>query len=51
MGTNMYHSSTLFGQNIYESIVVLPSEELKEKADGFWCFPGYFFSSLLYEQD
>ncbi|BBH00345.1 H(+)-ATPase 11, partial [Prunus dulcis] len=35
MGTNMYPSSSLLGQNKDESIVTLPVDELIEKADGF----------------
>lgn len=41
MGTNMYPSSALLGQNKDESIVALPVDELIEKADGFaGVFPG-----------
>lgn len=39
MGTNMYPSSALLGQNKDESIAALPVDELIEKADGCWCFP------------
>nr|KJB33642.1 hypothetical protein B456_006G023600 [Gossypium raimondii] len=35
MGTNMYPSSALLGQNKEESIAALPVDELIEKADGF----------------
>lgn len=35
MGTNMYPSSALLGQNRDESIAALPIDELIEKADGF----------------
>ncbi|GLT74091.1 hypothetical protein SLA2020_459120 [Shorea laevis] len=35
MGTNMYSSSSLLGQNKDESIAALPVDELIEKADGF----------------
>ncbi|CAO2813534.1 unnamed protein product [Amaranthus hypochondriacus] len=35
MGTNMYPSSSLLGQNKDESIASVPVEELIEKADGF----------------
>ncbi|KAH1201705.1 ATPase 11, plasma membrane-type [Glycine max] len=35
MGTNMYPSSALLGQDKDESIVALPIDELIEKADGF----------------
>ncbi|KAG6467474.1 plasma membrane ATPase-like isoform X2 [Zingiber officinale] len=35
MGTNMYPSSSLLGQNKDESVVSLPIDELIEKADGF----------------
>lgn len=44
MGTNMYPSSALLGQNKDESIAALPIDELIEKADGFaGVFPGLFF--------
>ena len=43
MGTNMYPSSALLGQNKDESIAALPIDELIEKADGFaGVFPGNF---------
>ncbi|KAL4353975.1 hypothetical protein GQ457_06G041790 [Hibiscus cannabinus] len=35
MGTNMYPSSALLGQNKEESIAALPVDDLIEKADGF----------------
>ncbi|KAH1215757.1 Plasma membrane ATPase 1 [Glycine max] len=35
MGTNMYPSSALLGQNKDEAIATLPVDELIEKADGF----------------
>ncbi|XP_041006369.1 plasma membrane ATPase 1-like [Juglans microcarpa x Juglans regia] len=35
MGTNMYPSSALLGQNKDESIAALPFDDLIEKADGF----------------
>ncbi|KAJ8446544.1 hypothetical protein Cgig2_019697 [Carnegiea gigantea] len=35
MGTNMYPSSSLLGQDKDESIAAIPVEELIEKADGF----------------
>ncbi|KAF9592046.1 hypothetical protein IFM89_011796 [Coptis chinensis] len=35
MGTNMYPSSALLGQNKDESIAALPIDDLIEKADGF----------------
>nr|CAB3493646.1 unnamed protein product [Digitaria exilis] len=35
MGTNMYPSSALLGQNKDESIAALPVDDLIEKADGF----------------
>ena len=45
MGTNMYPSSALLGQNKDESIVALPVDELIEKADGFaGVFPGTVIS-------
>lgn len=41
MGTNMYPSSSLLGENKDESISALPIDELIEKADGFaGVFPG-----------
>lgn len=41
MGTNMYPSSSLLGQNKDASIAALPVDELIEKADGFaGVFPG-----------
>lgn len=41
MGTNMYPSSSLLGQDKDESIAGLPVDELIEKADGFaGVFPG-----------
>jgi len=41
MGTNMYPSSALLGQNKDESIAALPVDDLIEKADGFaGVFPG-----------
>jgi hypothetical protein len=44
MGTNMYPSSALLGQNKDESIAALPVDDLIEKADGFaGVFPGMFF--------
>lgn len=43
MGTNMYPSSALLGQNRDESIMALNVDELIEKADGFaGVFPGKF---------
>lgn len=43
MGTNMYPSSSLLGQDKDESIAGLPVDELIEKADGFaGVFPGEF---------
>lgn len=45
MGTNMYPSSALLGQNKDESIAALPVDDLIEKADGFaGVFPGMFFN-------
>ncbi|MCI22812.1 plasma membrane ATPase 4-like, partial [Trifolium medium] len=35
MGTNMYPSSTLLGQDKDANIAAIPVEELIEKADGF----------------
>ena len=50
MGTNMYPSSALLGQNKDESIAALPIDELIEKADGFaGVFPGLpFLAFYLY---
>ena len=46
MGTNMYPSSALLGQEKDESIAALPVDDLIEKADGFaGVFPG--ISSLI----
>ena len=43
MGTNMYPSSALLGQEKDESIAALPVDDLIEKADGFaGVFPGTF---------
>lgn len=43
MGTNMYPSSALLGQDKDASIAALPVDELIEKADGFaGVFPGTF---------
>lgn len=43
MGTNMYPSSSLLGQDKDASIAALPVDELIEKADGFaGVFPGVF---------
>jgi len=41
MGTNMYPSSSLLGQNKDSTLEALPVDELIEKADGFaGVFPG-----------
>lgn len=41
MGTNMYPSSSLLGQEKDSSLASLPVDELIEKADGFaGVFPG-----------
>lgn len=41
MGTNMYPSSSLLGQNKNSSVDALPVDELIESADGFaGVFPG-----------
>ena len=43
MGTNMYPSSSLLGQDKDASIAALPVDELIEKADGFaGVFPGTY---------
>lgn len=47
MGTNMYPSSALLGNNKDASIASLPVDELIEKADGFaGVFPGLLLNSL-----
>jgi len=44
MGTNMYPSTSLLGQNKDASIDALPVDELIETADGFaGVFPGGFY--------
>lgn len=41
MGTNMYPSSTLLGQDKESNVTGVPVDELIEKADGFaGVFPG-----------
>ncbi|KAL0440776.1 UNVERIFIED_CONTAM: Plasma membrane ATPase 3 [Sesamum radiatum] len=48
MGTNMYPSSALLGQNKDESIAALPVDELIEKADGFaGVFPARSASDIV----
>jgi hypothetical protein len=48
MGTNMYPSSALLGQNKDLSIAALPVDDLIEKADGFaGVFPGTAFLFLF----
>lgn len=49
MGTNMYPSSTLLGQDKDSTVAALPMDELIEKADGFaGVFPGaYSFTKSL----
>lgn len=43
MGTNMYPSSALLGQDKDSSLGALPVDELIEKADGFaGVFPGMY---------
>ncbi|MFS8001858.1 putative P-type H(+)-exporting transporter [Helianthus anomalus] len=44
MGTNMYPSSALLGQNKDESIAALAIDELIKKADGF---AGVFHGTFL----
>ena len=52
MGTNMYPSSALLGQNKDEATASIPVDDLIEKADGFaGVFPGEhciasFFQSI-----
>jgi hypothetical protein len=48
MGTNMYPSSALLGQDKDASIAALPVDELIEKADGFaGVFPGDFSCLII----
>jgi hypothetical protein len=48
MGTNMYPSSALLGQDKDEAIAGLPIDDLIEKADGFaGVFPGMEIQSLI----
>ena len=48
MGTNMYPSAALLGQNKDSSIASLPVDELIEKADGFaGVFPGGFILDIF----
>lgn len=50
MGTNMYPSSALLGQDKDASISALPVDELIEKADGFaGVFPGKSFRIICNE--
>ncbi|XP_047336168.1 plasma membrane ATPase 1-like [Impatiens glandulifera] len=52
MGTNMYPSSALLGQNKDESIAGLPVDELIEKADGFaGVFPEHKYEIVKRLQD
>ena len=51
MGTNMYPSSALLGQNKDEATASIPVDDLIEKADGFagvfpgeHCIAGFIFS-------
>ena len=49
MGTNMYPSSSLLGQDKDASISALPVDELIEKADGFaGVFPGRPYDIIVY---
>lgn len=49
MGTNMYPSSALLGQDKDASLDALPVDELIEKADGFaGVFPGWFSFFLFF---
>lgn len=57
MGTNMYPSSTLLGQNKDSSVADLPVDELIEKADGFagvfpgtWTKPQFKFQKIIAER-
>lgn len=48
MGTNMYPSSSLLGQDKDASIAALPVDELIEKADGFaGVFPGVLLTIVF----
>lgn len=48
MGTNMYPSSALLGQDKDETISSLPVDELIEKADGFaGVFPGKTIKKIM----
>lgn len=52
MGTNMYPSSSLLGQDKDESIAALPVDELIEKADGFaGVFPEHKYEIVKRLQD
>ncbi|KAK4796132.1 hypothetical protein SAY86_028458 [Trapa natans] len=52
MGTNMYPSSSLFGQHKDESMATLPVDELIEKADGFaGVFPEHKYEIVKRLQD
>ncbi|KAH9536671.1 hypothetical protein CY35_16G012300 [Sphagnum magellanicum] len=52
MGTNMYPSSSLLGQNKDEAIASLPVDELIEKADGFaGVFPEHKYEIVKRLQD
>ncbi|CAK9860968.1 unnamed protein product [Sphagnum jensenii] len=52
MGTNMYPSSSLLGQNKDESLAALPVDELIEKADGFaGVFPEHKYEIVKRLQD
>lgn len=49
MGTNMYPSSALLGQDKDESIASLPVDDLIEKADGFaGVFPGKILEIICF---
>ena len=52
MGTNMYPSASLLGQDKDASIATLPVEELIERADGFaGVFPGGCFRYATYDKN
>jgi H+-transporting ATPase len=52
MGTNMYPSASLLGQDKDASIATLPVEELIERADGFaGVFPGGCFRYATYDRN
>ena len=52
MGTNMYPSSSLLGNDKDQSIATLPVDELIEKADGFsGVFPGKYAAYKMWPRE